>query len=282
MMSNEGMRLNKYLSSTGMCSRREADRLIEERHVTIHRKGEKEEIITASLGARVQEGDRVYVDGKEIQQDENKKLYMMLNKPRGIICTGDRRVKDNVIDFAGLSHYISYAGRLDRESTGLLLLTNDGDLNDRIIRAANFHEKEYVVKVDRPITQGFLDAMRGGMEIVLDDDRHARRIYDKNGQETAREGLHVMTRPCTVKQLTSRKFSIILTQGFNRQIRRMCAAQGYTALEIKRIRIMNLELGDLKEGRKRFLTAEEIKTLKELASMPLTQEGGQDPEQEDA
>ena len=179
-MEAESMRINKYLNGAGYCSRREADRLLSAGRVTVGKPdGEKR---TASVGDRCLPGERVYVDGKEIDDTEEEKLYLMLNKPKGIICTGDRRIPENIIDFAGLRHYISYAGRLDKDSTGLVLLTNDGELNDRIMRAANYHEKEYVVRVDRPVTPAFLSAMRRGVKIVLDDDRHLEK------EETAEDG----------------------------------------------------------------------------------------------
>jgi len=262
-MDNEkdSVRLNKYLSGTGLCSRREADKLIEEGHVTVE--SADGEVKTATLGSRVRENDKVYVDGKPVRDKGEEKLYMVINKPKGVICTGDRRVKENIIDFAGLSHYISYAGRLDRESTGLVLLTNDGDLNDKIMRAAGYHEKEYIVKVDRYITDDFLQKMSQGVSIVLDDDRH---LVKGSGEEPV--GTRVTTRPCVIERRGARKFDIILTQGYNRQIRRMCQALGYTAVEIKRVRIMNLRLGGLREGMKRFLTREEIEGLKALAEAP--------------
>lgn len=261
-MNNEGIRLNKYISSAGICSRREADRLIEEGKVTFVRADGTVE--TANLGSRYRDGDRVLLDGKVIEQKEDEKLYLMLNKPKGIICTGDRRVKENIIDYVGLRHYISYAGRLDRDSTGLVLLTNDGELNDKIMRASNFHEKEYVVKVDKFVTYEFITAMRKGVTITLDDDRNLTGEVGPDGKPV---GKTVTTRPCKVRKTGKREFRIVLTQGYNRQIRRMCAALGYTALEIKRIRIMNLELGSLKTGMKRFLTKQEIAELKKLAGM---------------
>ena len=266
-MDNEEIRLNKYLSGTGLCSRREADRLIREGHVTI-RSGGTGEPVTAALGTRILPGDTVFVDGKPVKEDEDEKLYLMLNKPKGIICTGDRRIKENVIDYAGLKHYISYAGRLDKDSTGLLLLTNDGDLNNAIMRAANFHEKEYVVTVDKVLTDAFLNSMRAGMEILIDDESHMQKMPQKPGHPPVLQGMKVQTRPCRVTRIGARRFSIVLTQGYNRQIRRMCEAKGFKAAEIKRIRIMNLELGNLKEGQKRFLTKEEISKLKALADSP--------------
>ena len=265
-MDQDSIRLNKYISAAGVCSRREADRLIENGQVMIHRSGE-DNAAAARMGERVCPGDRVFVNGKEVAAKEQKKLYYMLNKPRGIICTGDRRISGNIIDYAGLTQYISYAGRLDRDSTGLVLLTNDGELNDMIMRASNYHEKEYIVKVDKVLTPEFIIAMQNGMEIVLDDDRH---LTNEIGRKGKRKGTVVRTRPCRVRRLGKKEFSIILTQGFNRQIRRMCLKKGYSVLEIKRIRIMNLLLGDLKEGAMRPLTDEEIAELRKMAVKPGT------------
>lgn len=263
-MDQESIRLNKYISAAGVCSRREADRLIENGSVTILRSGEDLEV-PAMIGERVCPGDRVFVNGKEVAAEKQERLYYMLNKPKGIICTGDRHISNNIIDYTGLSQYISYAGRLDRDSTGLVLLTNDGELNDMIMRASNYHEKEYIVKVDKVLTPEFIIAMQNGMEIVLDDDRHLTNEIGKKGR---RKGTVVRTRPCRVRRLNKKEFSIILTQGFNRQIRRMCLSKGYSVLEIKRVRIMNLLLGDLKEGAMRPLTKEEIAELKRLAVRP--------------
>lgn len=265
-MDQESIRLNKYISAAGVCSRREADRLIENGSVTIQRSSE-DRAVPAQVGERVCPGDRVFVNGKEITAEKQEKLYYMLNKPKGIICTGDRHISNNIIDYAGLSQYISYAGRLDRDSTGLVLLTNDGELNDMIMRASNYHEKEYIVKVDKVLTPEFIIAMQNGMEIVLDDDRHLTNEIGKKGR---RKGTVVRTRPCRVRRLNKKEFSIILTQGFNRQIRRMCLSKGYSVLEIKRVRIMNLLLGDLKEGAMRPLTDEEITELRRLAVKPGT------------
>ena len=265
-MDQESIRLNTYISAAGVCSRREADRLIENGSVTILRSGEDREV-PAQVGERVCPGDRVFVNGKEVAAEKQEKLYYMLNKPKGIICTGDRHISNNIIDYAGLSQYISYAGRLDRDSTGLVLLTNDGELNDMIMRASNYHEKEYIVKVDKVLTPEFIIAMQNGMEIVLDDDRHLTNEIGKKGR---RKGTVVRTRPCRVRRLNKKEFSIILTQGFNRQIRRMCLSKGYSVLEIKRVRIMNLLLGDLKEGAMRPLTDEEITEMRRLAVKPGT------------
>ena len=265
-MDQDSIRLNKYISAAGVCSRREADRLIENGQVMIQRSGE-DNAAAARMGERVCPGDRVFVNGKEVTAEKQEKLYYMLNKPRGIICTGDRRISGNIIDYAGLTQYISYAGRLDRDSTGLVLLTNDGELNDMIMRASNYHEKEYIVKVDKVLTPEFIIAMQNGMEIVLDDDRH---LTNEIGRKGKRKGTVVRTRPCRVRRLGKKEFSIILTQGFNRQIRRMCLKKGYSVLEIKRIRIMNLLLGDLKEGAMRPLTNEEIAELRKMAVKPGT------------
>lgn len=270
MMEAESMRVNKYLNGTGYCSRREADRLLSAGRVTVENFDGERRVV--SVGDRCLAGEKVFVDGKEIENTEEEKLYLMLNKPKGVICTGDRRVPDNIIDFAGLRHYISYAGRLDKDSTGLVLLTNDGELNDKIMRAANYHEKEYIVRVDRPITPAFLSAMRRGVRIVLDDDRNLKKA-DAAGSNPAnaaeKRGVVVTTRPCQVTRLRAFEFSIILTQGYNKQIRRMCQALGYHAMDIRRIRIMNLRLGNLKEGMKRFLMKSEIEELRRLANEPV-------------
>ena len=263
-MDQESIRLNKYISAAGVCSRREADRLIENGLVMIQKSG-RDTADPAEIGERVGPGDRVFVNGKAVTAEKQEKLYYMLNKPRGIICTGNRKISNNVIDYAGLTQYISYAGRLDRDSTGLVLLTNDGELNDMIMRASNYHEKEYLVKVDKVLTPEFIIAMQNGMEIVLDDDRH---LTNEIGRKGKRKGTLVRTRPCRVRRLSKKEFSIILTQGFNRQIRRMCLSKGYSVQEIKRVRIMNLLLGDLKEGEMRPLTEEEIAELRRLAARP--------------
>ena len=185
-MDQDSIRLNKYISAAGVCSRREADRLIENGQVMIQRSGE-DNAAAARMGERVCPGDRVFVNGKEVSAKEQKKLYYMLNKPRGIICTGDRRISGNIIDYAGLTQYISYAGRLDRDSTGLVLLTNDGELNDMIMRASNYHEKEYIVKVDKVLTPEFIIAMQNGMEIVLDDDRHLTNEIGRKGKRKGKK-----------------------------------------------------------------------------------------------
>ena len=228
----EDMRLNKYLSDAGYCSRREADRLISEGKVTVDGK-------TAQTGMRVTGDQVVKVCGKAVSR-ENELVLIALNKPRGIVCTTDRkREKNNIVDYMKYPVRIYPVGRLDKDSEGLILLTNDGSLVNHILKARTFHEKEYVVTVDKELTDDFLNNMAGG--VALEE---------------------ATTRPCKVKKRTDHTFSIILTQGLNRQIRRMCAALGYKVVRLKRIRIMNIRLGSLKTGRWRHVTAEEIEELK--------------------
>jgi 23S rRNA pseudouridine2604 synthase len=258
-MENVGKRLNKYISDSGTCSRREADRLIESGNVQIRRharKGQPEnEPVRAKLGDRVFAGDTVIVKGRELAHKEPRKIYLMLNKPAGVICTADERVEHNIIEYMDLPTRVSYAGRLDKDSTGLLILTNDGDLINSMMRAGNYHEKEYQCTVSKPITPEFLKKMSEGVKILLDDDAHKTRDHE--------EGVYVTTRSCQVRQLGERKFSITLTQGYNRQIRRMCRALGYGVSGLKRVRIMNLKLGDLKTGQSRYLTSSEVKALED-------------------
>lgn len=220
------MRINKFLSETGVTSRRGADKWIEAGRITIN--GE-----LASIGSQVSEDDVVCVDGKPVKKEEEL-VYIALNKPVGITSTTERHIKGNVIDFVGHSKRIFHIGRLDKESEGLLLLTNDGDIVNEILRAENHHEKEYVVQVDRPITNEFLKNMASGVEI-----------------------LDTKTLPCRVEKVSSHVFKIILEQGLNRQIRRMCSALGYSVKRLQRIRIMNIHLGNLKVGQWRDLTAKE-------------------------
>ena len=231
-MGREDMRLNKYLSDAGYCSRREADRLIAEGKVTVDGK-------TAQTGMRVTGDQLVKVCGKTVSRGDELVL-IALNKPRGIVCTTDRkREKNNIVDYMKYPVRIYPVGRLDKDSEGLILLTNDGSLVNHILKARTFHEKEYVVTVDKELTDDFLNNMAGG--VALEE---------------------ATTRPCKVKKRTDHTFSIILTQGLNRQIRRMCAALGYKVVRLKRIRIMNIRLGSLKTGRWRHVTAEEIEELK--------------------
>jgi len=228
-------RINKYLSEVGFCSRRAADRLIEEGKVTIN--GEITEI-----GSKVEEGDQVEVEGQKIINPTNQKnIYLAFNKPIGIVCTTDRRVEpDNIIDFIKYPKRIFPIGRLDKPSEGLIFLTNDGDIVNKILRAKNNHEKEYIVSVNRPINKDFIQSMSNGVEI-----------------------LDTITKNCFVKQLGQKKFKIILTQGLNRQIRRMCESLGYRVRSLKRVRIMNIKL-DVPTGKFREITKEELIELNRL------------------
>lgn len=229
----DSKRLNKAIGDSGFCSRRQADAYIEKGEVTINGK-------VATLGDRVMPGDEIRVKGKRIEENEND-VYIAFNKPVGITCTGNPRVKDNVIEYINHKERIFYIGRLDKPSEGLLLLTNDGDIVNKILRASNEHEKEYIVYVDKPITQQFLRQMRNGVPI-----------------------LDTVTKKCEVAQLSRYSFKIILVQGLNRQIRRMCDYLGYEVVSLKRIRVMNIELGDLPVGKWRNLTEKELKKLKEM------------------
>ena len=228
----DSVRLNKAISDSGYCSRREADTLIEKGRVTIN--GEK-----AGLGDRVMPDDEVRVDDKLIAENENL-VYIILNKPVGITCTTDTRFEGNVVDFVNHPERIFPVGRLDKPSEGLLLMTNEGNIVNKILRAGNSHEKEYIVKVDRPVTDEFLKRMGSGIPI-----------------------LDTVTKRCKVERISRFEFRIILVQGLNRQIRRMCEYLAYEVVALKRIRIMNLELGDLPVGKWRDLTPEELKTLKD-------------------
>ena len=228
-------RINKYLSEVGFCSRRVADRLIEEGKVSIN--GEITEI-----GSKVKEGDQVEVEGQKIiNPTKQKNIYLAFNKPTGIVCTTDRRVEpNNIIDFIKYPKRIFPIGRLDKPSEGLIFLTNDGDIVNKILRSKNNHEKEYIVSVNRPINKDFIQSMSNGVEI-----------------------LDTITKNCFVKQLGQKKFKIILTQGLNRQIRRMCESLGYRVKSLKRVRIMNIKL-DVPIGKYREFTKEELIELNRL------------------
>lgn len=230
------IRLNKYLSEAGVCSRREADRLIESGIVTVDGK-------TAAPGMKVEDGQEVRV-GKKVVKSKTEKTVLAVYKPAGIVCTEDKREKKNIIRFLNYPVRITYAGRLDKDSEGLLIMTNDGDLINGMMRARYAHEKEYKVRVNKEVAPEFIEKMSRGVHI---------RDKEKN--------LDAVTRPCTVKKTGKYTFSIILTQGLNRQIRRMCEALGYKVDVLKRIRIMNVELGDLKPGQVRELTEQELKEL---------------------
>ena len=231
-------RLNKYLSDAGVCSRREADRLIESGRVTVDGK-------RAVPGMKVEPSQEVRI-GKKLVGGRRERIVLAVNKPVGIICTEERRERKSIVRFLNYPERITYAGRLDKDSEGLLLMTNDGDLINQIMRARNFHEKEYKVTVHKPVTEEFLKGMAEGVHIV---DRE--------------KGLDEVTRPCEVEKVGKYKFRIILTQGLNRQIRRMCQVFGYEVTELKRVRIMNIELGNLKTGAYRKLTEEELKELRQ-------------------
>lgn len=224
------MRLNKYISETGVCSRREADKWIEAGRVTCN--GE-----IAALGTQVADGDDVRIDGLAVGV-KKKQIYIALNKPVGIICTTETHIKDNIIEHVRFPERIFPVGRLDRDSEGLILLTNNGDIVNEILRSENNHEKEYVVWVDRPITDLALRMMAGGVKIM--------------GEKT---------KPARVDRINSCAFRIVLTQGLNRQIRRMCSALGYKTQRLQRVRIMNVHLGDLKSGQWRHLSAPELAGL---------------------
>lgn len=229
-------RINKYLSEVGYCSRRAADKLIEQGRITIN--GQVPE-----MGTKITEGDDVRVDGKPIIQPKDKPVYLAFNKPIGIVCTTDTGVeKDNIIDFIAYPKRIFPIGRLDKPSEGLIFLTNDGDIVNKILRARNHHEKEYLVTVDKAITQEFLDKMRNGVPI-----------------------LDTITRKCEVSQIGKYEFKIILTQGLNRQIRRMCEYLDFRVKRLKRIRIMNVKL-DIPVGKWRDLTAAELKEIHRLVA----------------
>ncbi len=227
------IRINKYLSEIGFCSRREGDKLIDQGRVTINGK-------VPELGTKVTVGDRVAVDGKDVTPHERPHIYIAYNKPVGITCTTDSRVKGNIIKAVNYPHRVFPIGRLDKPSEGLILLTDDGDIVNKILRARNNHEKEYVVRVDKPISKNFLKKMRSGVPI-----------------------LDTVTRPCVVNKVSSHTFRIILTQGLNRQIRRMCQYLSYNVVALKRVRIMNIHL-DLPIGDWRDLTDQELDVLNQL------------------
>jgi 23S rRNA pseudouridine2604 synthase len=228
------VRINKYLSEIGYCSRRAADQLIQEGRVTVNN-------CIPEIGTKIQPSDIVCVDGIQVKQNSKSRVLIAFHKPAGIVCTTDqKREPNNVIDFINFPSRIFPIGRLDKPSTGLLLLTDDGDIVNKILRSRNNHEKEYVVTVDKAITRNFLNKMGQGVPI-----------------------LDTVTKPCKLSVIDDRTFQIILTQGLNRQIRRMCEYFGYNVLELKRIRIMNIQL-DIPEGKWRELTIEETKSLENL------------------
>ncbi|MDT0539921.1 23S rRNA pseudouridine(2604) synthase RluF [Croceitalea sp. P059] len=229
-------RINKYLSEAGYCSRRAADKLIEQGRVTINGK-------VPEMGTKIIEGDVVKVDGELISKSQEKPVYLAFNKPVGIVCTTDTRVeKDNIIDFINYPIRIFPIGRLDKPSEGLIFMTNDGDIVNKILRARNGHEKEYIVNVNKPITEDFLTKMRNGVPI-----------------------LDTVTRKCEVEKINEKQFKIVLTQGLNRQIRRMCEHLDYRVRKLKRVRIMNVSL-DIPPGKYRDLSELELKEINRLVS----------------
>ncbi|EMK6669393.1 23S rRNA pseudouridine(2604) synthase RluF [Vibrio fluvialis] len=227
MSQSTEKRLNKYISETGFCSRREADKLIEQGRVTIN--GQLPE-----MGTKVTDNDEVCIDDKPVRSKE-KPVYIALNKPTGITCTTERDIPGNIVDFIGHHKRIFPIGRLDKPSDGLIFLTNDGDIVNKILRAGNNHEKEYVVRVDKPVTPEFIKQMSSGVNI-----------------------LDTVTLPCKVTQETKFSFRIVLTQGLNRQIRRMCEALGYEVFKLRRVRIMNISLDGIPNGKWRYLTDAEV------------------------
>src|ERR1700677_1414779 len=220
---DKAVRLNKYISETGVCSRREADKWIEAGRVTLNG-------APATLGHKVAQGDEVRIDGNPVGA-KKKSIYIALNKPVGITCTTETQVEDNIVQFVGHSERIFPVGRLDKDSEGLILLTNDGDIVNEILRSENEHEKEYMVRVNRPITDLSLSMLASGVKIM-----------------------GVMTKPCKVIRVGRDAFRIILTQGLNRQIRRMCSALGYRVERLRRVRIINIDLGALPPGEWRYLS----------------------------
>ena len=235
------VRLNKYISETGFCSRREADKLIEQGRVKI-------DGVKATTGMKVSKGQSVSIDGKSLKV-ENEFVYIALNKPVGITCTTESKIKGNIVDFINHEKRIFPIGRLDKDSQGLIFMTNDGDIVNKILRAGNNHEKEYIVTVNKSITDEFIKGMSNGVPI-----------------------LGTVTKKCLVKKESKNSFRIILTQGLNRQIRRMCEYFGYEVKKLERIRIMNVSLGNLKMGSWRYLTKKELAEINRLTENSLKTE----------
>lgn len=230
------MRINKYLSAQGVCSRREADRLLEAGRITV-------DGVTAMCGQQVDDNSVICIDGSRISDEKPQDVLMAFNKPRGIVCTTtDNQGKNNIVDYIGYDKRIYPVGRLDKDSDGLILLTNNGEITDKILRSVNGHEKEYVVKVNKKITDTFLKNMADG-------------VYLKE--------LDVTTKPCSISRINNYTFRVILTQGLNRQIRRMCQESGYKVESLTRVRIMNIELGGLKIGEYRIIEGKEKTMLYE-------------------
>lgn len=222
------IRLNKYLSQIGFCSRRAADKLIEEQRILVNN-------ALPVMGQKVSKGDTIYVDGEKVQDAQNAHVYLAFNKPVGIVCTTDSRDEDNIIDFINFPQRIFPIGRLDKPSEGLILLTSDGDVVNKILRARYNHEKEYIITVDKLINEDFIARMSAGIPI-----------------------LETVTKKCDVEMISKFTFRIVLTQGLNRQIRRMCEYLGYEVIKLKRVRIMNIKIKDTPVGAYRLLTKDEI------------------------
>lgn len=234
-MQDTGIRINKYLSEAGVCSRREADRQIQAGNVAIDGQ-------TASMGERVMHGQRVTYQGRLVGREEEM-ILLAVNKPAGIVCTAEKRERNNIVDYVHYPKRIYPIGRLDKDSQGLILMTNNGEIVNKMMRAGNMHEKEYIVRVDKEVTEHFIHGMANGVPL---------------------KELNVTTRKCKVEKLGKHKFRIVLTQGLNRQIRRMCEYFGYRVRELERVRIMNIRLGNLERGKYRKVTEEELKELYEL------------------
>lgn len=231
----EAVRINKYLSQCGICSRREADRMLDEGRILINGK-------LPEKGMMVTDKDLITVDGKKVG-GQAEEIVIAFHKPRGIVCTTSKKEPDNIIDYIGFPDRIYPVGRLDKDSTGIILLTNNGQLMDDILRGRYQHEKEYEVTVDHPVKESIWNAMEQGVPI-----------------------LDTMTKPCRIPYRNKTEFTIILTQGLNRQIRRMCEYFGYRVRKLKRVRIMNIELGELPEGKWRYLTEKELSALKDMCA----------------
>lgn len=249
--AGSAIRLNKYIAESGLCSRREADSLLAQGRVLV-------DGVPAQVGQRVSSGQTVTVDGKPVVPLDEP-VYLALHKPTGIICTSDRTRDDNIIDYIGYPKRIFTIGRLDRDSEGMILLTNDGDIVNKVLRGQNRHEKEYRVTVDKPLTPDFLKNMAEGVPI-----------------------LDTVTRPCTVFQEHPRVFRIVLTQGLNRQIRRMCEALGYSVERLVRLRVMHINLGKLPYGQYRLLTHHEVAELHRLTARSQSAPNSQDLEDEES
>ncbi len=235
-MKGESTSLNKYISATGFCSRREADKLIEQARVTIN-----DNLVLP--GAKVRPGDKVEIDGEPLKQSKKRPIYIAFNKPVGITSTTDVKDKSNIIYYINHPKRIFPIGRLDKDSDGLIFLTNDGDIVNKILRASNNHEKEYIVNVDKAVTPDFIRQMSNGIPI-----------------------LGTVTQKCFVRQEGSRRFRIVLTQGLNRQIRRMCEHLGYKVMTLTRVRIMNVQLGNLAPGKWRYFTPEEVTRISAMVA----------------